>query len=414
MLVRQHPALTTTQNLEGSNIMAKKDDSKGKKGGVKDTLTNVAKNVVVELFGKSQSGFVADSKLLQTQKDGRLFALELMKKIENASKSSPHYTGIFSALETEEVDGKPYTFPPQSQMVREAFDWIYAATEGARAGFFVVMTDRLAQLYGGRTNLSAMERWEAEGRMREMPEPSPEQVWEALQAEKAPHIPEGQPDAVEDFISDNGPWRRAAMAYLSRPWSEIAEQIQNDRPTAVAFAGLSQALHGTAANYRLVAEWIEAAEHRLMVALCAREDMKSVLADARAGQAGAQERKQLPEAKFLGTQRDGRKLAIDLLKMIQKWGEAAAGPDGVYSPFAVLEHDPDDKEFLWRKGPQSTQIRRAFDVIYKSDEPVRKGFFAVLSDWIAQSLGDVVPDPEYYEEFELRGVIKDVEGDDNG
>lgn len=106
-------------------------------------------------------------KSLRTQKDGRLFAIELLKKIEAMSADSP-----FSCVDDGpgDDDGPPFLFPPQSSMIREAFDQIYAAPEDARAGFFVVMTEELGGRGIGHVNLEAYEKWEAEGRMREMPE----------------------------------------------------------------------------------------------------------------------------------------------------------------------------------------------------------------------------------------------------
>lgn len=106
-------------------------------------------------------------KSLRTQKDGRLFAIELLKKIAAMSPGAP-----FSCVDDApgEDDGPRVPFPPQSSMIREAFDQIYAAPEEARAGFFVVMTEELGGRGVGRVDLEAYEKWEAEGRMREMPE----------------------------------------------------------------------------------------------------------------------------------------------------------------------------------------------------------------------------------------------------
>jgi hypothetical protein len=107
---------------------------------------------------------------LKTQKDGRLFGIELLRKIEAIAKTAPHYTDVFLVPATDVIDGEEFNFPPQAQIVREAFDQIYAsASEEARQGFFV---DRLGTLYVGRTEISAYEHWEAEGRVREMPPPT--------------------------------------------------------------------------------------------------------------------------------------------------------------------------------------------------------------------------------------------------
>ena len=100
---------------------------------------------------------------LRTQKHGRLFAIELLKRIESMSRQSP-----FSCVDEAPGDepDKPYRFPPQSPMIREAFDRIYAAPEEARRGFFVVMTEELGSRGIGHVHLGTFEQWEREGRMR--------------------------------------------------------------------------------------------------------------------------------------------------------------------------------------------------------------------------------------------------------
>jgi hypothetical protein len=253
--------------------MAKKDDSK-------DTITNVGKSVVVEMLDKQQSGFVARMKAkkeLRTQKDGRLFAIELLKKIAAESANPP-----FSCVDSDSDEDGENPYPAQSPMIREAFDRIFDAPEEARAGFFVVMTEELGgRALGGHIDISALEKWEAEGRMRTAPETSPVEVYEALTAEKKPHIAEDEPGKIEDFIQGSTPTRRIALAYLARPWREIAENIRNDRDTAVTLAVAYEGIKEVAENYAIIAAMMKAAEVRLMISLAAREDMTEILTEAK-------------------------------------------------------------------------------------------------------------------------------------
>jgi hypothetical protein len=170
------------------HVMAKKDGSKGQ-GIVKNALGS-----------------------MRTQKDGRLFAMDLLKRIEE-----PAHRGEFSAVDTQDdPEEGTFKFPPQSPMIREAFDRIYAADEAARLGFFVVMSEYIGQSVIGHLAEGTLGKWEREGRMREVPLPAtpesdPVALYESLmeakdkgrtpppefEAGKAPKQMEGYEEGVE-------------------------------------------------------------------------------------------------------------------------------------------------------------------------------------------------------------------------
>lgn len=174
--------------------MAKKDSKTKKQVGIAGKLKAAARAVAVEVFGNGKrSGFVssieaakqsgergqtasgrtgrivdepyvgklgaANMNELRSEKDGRLFAIELLKKIEAECNRAPLYSDIF----TMEADAEA----PQSPIVREAFDTIYSASEAARRGFFVIITERLGMARDGYFHVEAVEELEREGKIRQ-------------------------------------------------------------------------------------------------------------------------------------------------------------------------------------------------------------------------------------------------------
>lgn len=75
--------------------------------------------------------------------------------------------------------------------------------------------------------------------------------------------------------------RRAALAVLSQPCEHLFAQIESDRATAVAMAASRGWITDYLAYLAAVVETMKAAELRLTTALCVRDDMDAVIADAR-------------------------------------------------------------------------------------------------------------------------------------
>lgn len=76
-------------------------------------------------------------------------------------------------------------------------------------------------------------------------------------------------------------WPRRAMWHvLAMPGKEIIEKVRSDRDTAIAFAGLLNAVSEYEANQKALGEFMGELQYRLLVALACREDMSAVMAEA--------------------------------------------------------------------------------------------------------------------------------------
>jgi hypothetical protein len=99
---------------------------------------------------------------LETQAEGRRFAVAFLKKIRDFKKDN----SIFAAatFEEDEHDGPYLTRKgPQSSMIRDAFDRVYAAPEAARKGFFQIITDQLGTAPSGWYDPEGYEQAEERG-----------------------------------------------------------------------------------------------------------------------------------------------------------------------------------------------------------------------------------------------------------
>jgi len=108
-------------------------------------------------------------------------------------------------------------------------------------------------------------------------------LFDKLMAEKKPMVGEGFREAVERSMTGAGADavnRRMATAYLSKPFKEIAEKISKDRGTAIAFASAAVCIKSSAEKYKTIADLMGSAEVRIHMALCQREDMQEILAEA--------------------------------------------------------------------------------------------------------------------------------------
>jgi hypothetical protein len=75
--------------------------------------------------------------------------------------------------------------------------------------------------------------------------------------------------------------RRVALALLARPGGDFLDSIAADREAAVALAEVSKSLGGYVKRLRELTKLMEAAQGRMVIALANREDMDSVLKEAR-------------------------------------------------------------------------------------------------------------------------------------
>src|ERR1051325_5867391 len=106
---------------------------------------------------------------LDTVKDGRLFAIQLLRDIKKAARQSTD--DPFSCCERADEEIGAYVMPPQTTIIRDAFDRVYAeATAEAKRGFWIVITDAFGSSYTvGSMRPETYCDLEREGRMRETP-----------------------------------------------------------------------------------------------------------------------------------------------------------------------------------------------------------------------------------------------------
>ncbi len=96
-------------------------------------------------------------------------------------------------------------------------------------------------------------------------------------------ITDDEIDQIEKVFGHNqpfGPWRRTALASLSRSGKQLIEAIENDRKAALAIASAELGIKNYAERLRDLAELMDKAQTRIMVALVWREDMKAIRAEA--------------------------------------------------------------------------------------------------------------------------------------
>lgn len=105
---------------------------------------------------------------------------------------------------------------------------------------------------------------------------------EKMEREKEPQVPRSFLEESEEAIRADW-YRRAAVAFLTKPFKEMAEKFRTNRDTAIAFAALSNHLPESIKRYEAVVDVLETAKLRIDLALCGREDMPAVLEEAKHG-----------------------------------------------------------------------------------------------------------------------------------
>lgn len=300
--------------------MAKKDDSKGKKF-VRKALTAI-------LGGAPKSGFVENKPKpeetelvdvvgdlsafdpynypgkLETEAQGRKFAIEFLKEIERR-----HATDEFSAIQSEPDQMEPgamvvYRTGPQSSLIRDTFDVVYTLAEEMKRGFFTIISDYLGASPNGHMDASGYDDWEADGKLSgKVRQPFTAEEVEKAKRERDASIAasleehdrakgpsnryqlgEGDPERIEAFlIGTAGQSRRAATAFLAMPYDGMADSIKGDKATAEAFAEVAARLELTIPNYFEICSILETAAQNMKAALRSRKDGEKLLAKARKG-----------------------------------------------------------------------------------------------------------------------------------
>lgn len=103
-----------------------------------------------------------------------------------------------------------------------------------------------------------------------------------LEAEKEPVLSEKTLCEIEAFVSESVRERRAALAFLTKPWCEMEKMFREDRGAAVLFAEVAECIRGKAQKYGDLADLMRSADVRIQLALCGRPDMAEILKEANA------------------------------------------------------------------------------------------------------------------------------------
>ena len=121
---------------------------------------------------------------------------------------------------------------------------------------------------------------------------TPEDEWSEAQLDEfmenfeklEPSLTDELIGVIEKDIGSNqpwGPWRRAGLCVLTRSGKQLAEAIESDRTGALAMAAVMHSAKSYAEQLRRVADLMDTASTRLMVALCWRDDMEDVIREAK-------------------------------------------------------------------------------------------------------------------------------------
>jgi hypothetical protein len=107
-----------------------------------------------------------------------------------------------------------------------------------------------------------------------------EKLFLKMEREKKPVLPKDFFRDVDKTLQTD--WvRRAALRFLEMPFKEMTDCCGKDRNTAVAFADLSSRMPDAIKRYQGLVDILNAAQLRIGMALCVREDMPAVLKEAR-------------------------------------------------------------------------------------------------------------------------------------
>jgi hypothetical protein len=259
---------------------------------IADTRSRIAASAGADLKQKAQAALSSGPRL-QTERDGRIFAVDALERLKNADADKatayPYLRDANDYGSSDEI--KPYRKGPQWDGFYRDLSHLLTGTEEARKGFASIFTDCLAEDIG--FDLDVYRELEAAwlfqdfgtpGTKYQVPKRNPKAKAKAAKGQKQakektqrPTVESGQADAIEQFIGSTGPWRRAAMAFLERPYAEIAAAIKAEKKTAQAFAEVAAELGKWKENYMTLILRLTHAERDMRQAISARKDGAAIL-----------------------------------------------------------------------------------------------------------------------------------------
>lgn len=117
---------------------------------------NTGDREIARLFGEVRAAMPPERRAsLQTEKDGRLFAIALLADFEKLDKPGKFAEfSSWSANTEREDESDPgvvmiFRKTAQTDILKRAFDALYQGSEQARNGFFVVLTDFVGSTMSG-------------------------------------------------------------------------------------------------------------------------------------------------------------------------------------------------------------------------------------------------------------------------
>jgi len=230
---------------------------------IEDAIAETRKRIgssAKELQQKAQAALST----LQTERDGRLFAMDALERLKDADADEaaayPHFSGPIHSKE----DARPFRTGPQwPGFKQDLFRVFHEGTEAAQLGFSSIVTCVIAGDIGKDIDhYRELERagkflaWGTLGTEYAAPkvQRKTKATLKAEQKAQGPRLAKGEPEAIEQFLKHSGPTRRAAFAFLSKPYAEMAKAIRTaDTKTAEAFAALLVGLDEVKENYLTIA-----------------------------------------------------------------------------------------------------------------------------------------------------------------
>lgn len=228
----------------------------------------------------------AGSPKLRTEREGRMFAVDALERLDNvnADKATVYPFGDAMSYGSDEIL-KPYRKGPQwDGFYRDLSALVESASPEAVKGFASIFTDCLASDIG--FNLGVYRELEAEGKFLDFGAPgtkyqAPKPVGttraQRVKEEKVvqgQYLPKGEAAAIEAYLIDSAKPRRAALAFLERPYAEIVEAIKSDDVAAAAFSELVVDLEGMKQHYLSIALHISRAASEVKRAVLERGEAR--------------------------------------------------------------------------------------------------------------------------------------------
>lgn len=229
---------------------------------------------------------------LRTEREGRIFAVDVLERLKNAdaNKATAYPFSPDASYYGSDETIEPYRKGPQwDGFYRDLSALVESASPEAVKGFASIFTDCLVEDIG--FNLDVYREMEAEtlfqdfgtpGTKYQAPKrkpPTKAQAREFAENKKkaqGPALAEGEAEAIEQFLQHSGPARRSAMAFLSKPYAEMARIIKTDDKAAEAFAELAVGLEEVKENYLTIALQITRAAREIKRAVFERIDASKV------------------------------------------------------------------------------------------------------------------------------------------